>query len=125
MILIYIVFFVSLNYSIYVFLIKKTYDINRILVISSQIVFSLLFVYLHFYIFNENYVDNEKFLTLLCSSLVIVLFYFGSKIPLMTAKKIHGIDLEKNGVYLLFNFIRSYFIPVTITLVQIIMLFNL
>jgi len=123
MILVYITFFIILNCLIFLLFIKNFVKINKILALS--IIISFLTIFLHFFIFNQNYISHEKFLTLLCASLAIILFYFGSKIPIMTMEKIHGIDLESHAVYFFFNFIRNYFIPVAITLIQIIMLLDL
>lgn len=123
MIFLYVSFFILLNLLIFNILINK--ELIKINSLTRKLIltFLILIVFFHFFFFKENYIINEKFLHLFFSSLMIIVFYFGSKIPIYIVKKKHKIENE-NPTLVLFNFMRLYIIPCLITLIQIIMLFD-
>lgn len=113
MILIYITFFIILNFSI--FMILKKEMTRKLLMIFSIIILS--FLSLHFFVFHEKYLSNDSFLHLISFSFAILVFYFGSKIPISSLKK--KIDFDKHLVGIIFNTIRIYLVPAFVTISQI------
>lgn len=117
--IIYISFFLTLNFFLFLIL-KKEVTKYKLISFSSAIIIFILF---HFFVLNEKYINNDSFFNLLSFSLTILVFYFGSQILISPLNK--KIDFNNHIVGTIYNLIRIYLIPIFVTLSQIIFIFSI
>ncbi len=121
MIFIYVLFFLALNLMIFSFLTKKIEFNFRVQI--GLIVLLVAITVLHLFKLLPELISNQHFFHLVLFSMVLFIMHFGSKLAILSMKKINP-NFETHIVFSVFNFMRYYIIYVLVFVYQCISLFS-
>lgn len=121
MLLIYLLFFGVLNLLIFDFLTKKIKISLKTKI--GLFLFIFLVLILHFLILSKTVISNNHFFHLLISSVVLVVFHFGSMVPILIMQRINK-NFENHIALVGFNVIRFYIMYLLVYLYQCISLLS-